>query len=237
MREAMEVVKRHRAEIAETIDGGQAHTGVTKPPTEAEAKIKWGGLVKANKFEEKVAEHNARLLQEEEEAKALKAIGQKNAKVFKKSSLSIVDNVKVLEVPSPNKTFPVKAPQNDSSQEETKTEVTPATPAVRSDPLPGTLRSRPSYRMHDRMTAMQDRIDETPKAVVKRQAAFKVGDRVEGLFAGHDWFLGRVVAMIDNDAQFVYDVLYDDGDSEQGVKENLIRKVPEMQVKFLFAVD
>ena len=55
MREAMQVIKRERERIAESLDGGVASAAAAKPaPSSPEHKIKWNGLVRANEFESKV---------------------------------------------------------------------------------------------------------------------------------------------------------------------------------------
>ena len=54
-------------------------------------------------------------------------------------------------------------------------------------------------------------------------AEFAVGARVEARYGGEaEWFAGTITAIMDG----TYDIVYEDGDTEEGVPPELVRMVP-----------
>lgn len=84
-----------------------------------------------------------------------------------------------------------------------------------------------------RMAAMNSQFAPAakPKAA---PPPFASGQRVEGDFAqGGQWFGARVVAVHAQSTGFAFDLLYDDGDSEQLVPPDRIRAADELKVVIL----
>ena len=118
-----------------------------------------------------------------------------------------------------------------------------STPKQRSDSAP---RRKAIERAVDASAASEDDASTDKNSRQRRTAVdqqqtqsppgtkFALGDSVLALFEkGTKWYTGKIKGVIDGDGAqgtATYDVAYDDGDTEEGVAENLIRAVVKYMV-------
>ena len=193
MREAMEVIRAERLQIAETVDGGQASASYfSSAPHESEAKISWNGLVTQNAFEEKVAEHNWKLQSQYEEAMRLKEVAASRSAMRGRGKPSSSAASKLFSAGSGARRGSVARGRggalggqlmSDNSgnlvQTPLQSIVAPRRP----------VSYRPGEAMQSQMATMQDSFTDdnaTMSSVASRgpPALFGEGQRVEGNFAG-----------------------------------------------------
>ena len=82
-----------------------------------------------------------------------------------------------------------------------------------------------SSRDRDRVSAVEsDSKSSSSSAASASKTAFRVGDKVTAKYRGKGkWFPGKVVSVEGSGSSALYNVLYDDGDKDDGLREEFVQ--------------